>query len=255
MPRRSRSSVPSKKMKQTADRLLFTAPSPPPVTERREFTSTDPWRVLRITGEFVEGFDALADVHRAVAIFGSARVTEEDEWYQAAVTTGRLLSEANFAVITGGGPGIMEAGNRGAREAGVLSIGLNIELPHEEYGNAYVDRQIGFRYFFVCKTMFVKYSSAFVVFPGGFGTLDELFEALTLMQTEKIPNFVVVLMSSAYWSGLLDWLRTRAVAEGKIDLHDLDLLFVTDDPEEAVRRIVEVDGQRGLAKSRRKRDG
>ncbi len=190
-----------------------------------------------------------------MAIFGSARVTEEDEWYQAAVTTGRLLGEANFVVITGGGPGIMEAGNRGAREAGALSIGLNIELAHEEYDNAYVDRQIGFRYFFIRKTMFVKYSSAFVVFPGGFGTLDELFEALTLMQTEKIPNFVVVLMSSAYWSGLLDWLRTRAVAEGKIDLHDLDLLFVTDDPEEAVRRIVEVDGRRGPAKSRRKRDG
>lgn len=219
----------------TADAQLLTSR---PQVERRAFTSTDPWRVLRIMGEFVEGFDELSDVTSAVTIFGSARVDERDPWYQAARETARRLGEAGFAVITGGGPGIMEAGNRGAREGNALSVGLNIELPHEQHINPYVDREIDFRYFFVRKTMFVKYSCAFVVFPGGFGTLDELFEALTLMQTNRIDDFRVVLMSHAFWGGLLDWLRERVAAEGKIDRGDLELLYVTDDPADAVRAIV-----------------
>ncbi len=219
----------------TADEQLFAAP----VRERRSFTHTDPWRVFRIMGEFVQGFDEMSDVSHAVSIFGSARVGPEDPWYQACERTARLLGEAGFAVITGGGPGMMEAGNRGAREAGALSIGLNIELPHEQHINLYVDREIDFRYFFVRKTMFVKYSRAFVVFPGGFGTLDELFEALTLMQTKKISHFAVVLMSRNYWSGLVDWLKERLVAERKIAPEDMRLLHVTDEPEEAVRIIVD----------------
>lgn len=239
MSERSRSSDTDVHLRMADQQLLAT----PPLRERRAFTSTDPWRVFRIMGEFVEGFDSLSDVQRAVAIFGSARVDEQDAWYEMARTTARLLGEANFAVITGGGPGIMEAGNRGAQEGGATSIGLNIELPHEQHVNLFVDREIDFRYFFVRKTMFVKYSRAFIVFPGGFGTLDELFEALTLMQTEKIPNFLVVLMSTAYWAGLLDWLRERVAEEGKIDLDDLDLVKVTDDPHEAVRLILEAEGR------------
>jgi uncharacterized protein (TIGR00730 family) len=213
--------------------------------ERQAFTSTDPWRVLRILGEFVEGFDELSDLHSAVTVFGSARVREGDPWYVAARETGRLLGEAGFAVITGGGPGVMEAGNRGARDAGATSIGLNIELPHEQHVNPYVDREINFRYFFVRKTMFVKYSRAFVVFPGGFGTLDELFEALTLIQTGKVDNFKVVLMSRAYWGGLMAWLRDHVAAEGKIDPEDLNLLHLTDDPAEAVRIIVDAEDRAG----------
>jgi hypothetical protein len=201
--------------------------------------------VLRIVGEFVEGFEELAAVGSAVAIFGSARVTEDDPWCRAARETARLLGEAGFAVITGGGPGIMEAGNRGAREAGALSIGLNIELPHEQHHNPYIDRAIDFRYFFVRKTMFVKYSTAFIVFPGGFGTLDELFESLTLIQTGKVEHFQVVLMSTAYWQPLLDWLRTRVAAEGKIGLQDLDLMRLTDDPAEAVRIVIDSEIEAG----------
>jgi uncharacterized protein (TIGR00730 family) len=229
-------------VRHTADQQLLT---PPPMRERRAYTGTDPWRVLRITGEFVEGFDAMSDVHEAVSIFGSARAPEDDPWYQVARETARLLGEAKFAVITGGGGGMMEAGNRGAQEGGTLSVGLNIELPHEQHLNPYVDRQIDFRYFFVRKTMFVKYSCAFIVFPGGFGTLDELFESLTLIQTKKIEHFKVVLMSKDYWGGLLEWLRTRVLAEGKISPEDLDLVHVTDDPEDAVRVIVEAE--RGTA--------
>jgi uncharacterized protein (TIGR00730 family) len=238
------------KRTSTADAQLFL--SPPEALERKAFTSTDPWRVLRIMGEFVEGFDELSDLHSAVTVFGSARVRETDPWYRAARETGRLLGEAGFAVITGGGPGVMEAGNRGAREAGALSIGLNIELPHEQHTNPYVDLQINFRYFFVRKTMFVKYSRAFVVFPGGFGTLDELFEALTLIQTRKVENFKVVLMSREYWAGLLGWLRDRVSVEGKIDPVDLNLLHLTDDPAEAVRIIVEAE-TRGTTRPRRGR--
>jgi len=249
MSQPSRPSVRHASRPPTADAQLLSAPPPAAVSD---FTSTDPWRVLRIIGEFVEGFEELADVGTAVAIFGSARVGEDDPWYQAARETARLLGHAGFTVITGGGPGIMEAGNRGAREAGTLSIGLNIELPHEQHHNPYIDRAIDFRYFFVRKTMFVKYSTAFIVFPGGLGTLDELFESLTLIQTGKVDNFRVVLMSTAYWQPLLHWLRTCVAAEGKIGIEDLDLMQVTDDPAEAVRIVIDSEiraGRRSAASS------
>jgi len=242
MSRPSKSSVPRPRRGGTADAALLSVPS---TEERRAFTSTDPWRVLRIVGEFVEGFEELADVRAAVTIFGSARLPETDPWYQAARETARLLGKEGFSIITGGGPGIMEAANRGARDAEALSIGLNIELPHEQHANPYIDRGIDFRYFFVRKTMFVKYSSAFVVFPGGFGTLDEMFESLTLIQTGKIEHFKVVLMSRDYWAPLLDWLRSRVAGEGKISPKDLALLDVTDDPREAVRLVVESEIRAG----------
>ncbi|HWQ13117.1 MAG TPA: TIGR00730 family Rossman fold protein [Roseiflexaceae bacterium] len=210
------------------ERLL--APSP---SGAFEFRQTDTWRVLRIMGEFVEGFEALAEIERAVTIFGSARVRESDPMYQAALELARLLGEAGFTIITGGGPGIMEAGNRGAHESGATSVGLNIELPFEQGINPYVEIAVEFRYFFVRKTMLVKYAQAFVIFPGGFGTLDELFEALTLVQTGKVQNFPIILFGSAYWSGLLEWLRTTVLSEGKIARADLELLIVTDSPEEA----------------------
>lgn len=203
-----------------------------------DFTHSDPWRVFRIMGEFVEGFDALAHVGPAAAVFGSARVTPEDHAYSAARELGRLLARAGFAVITGGGPGIMEAANRGAREAGGRSIGCNIELPFEQETNPYVDIAINFRYFFVRKTMFVKYSEAFVIFPGGFGTMDELFEALTLIQTRKIRNFPVILYDSEYWSGLLHWIETKMLEEGKISPEDLHLVKLSNSPEEIVEIIV-----------------
>ncbi len=203
-----------------------------------DFTRTDPWRVFRIMGEFVEGFDTLAKIGPAVAVFGSARVLPDDPQYHAAEATARLLADAGFAVITGGGPGLMEAANKGAREAGGISIGCNIELPFEQGTNPWVEVSVNFRYFFVRKMMFVKYAEAFVIFPGGFGTMDELFEALTLIQTAKIRNFPVILFGTSYWAGLLDWIRAVMLEEGKISPHDLDLLFVTDSPEEAVRAIV-----------------
>lgn len=209
-----------------------------PARERREYTHTDPWRVLRITGEFIEGFDELADVEHAVAIFGSARARPGTPTYELAVETARRFGEANFAVITGGGPGVMEAGNKGARLSGTLSIGLNIELPHEQHVNEFVDRVINFRYFFVRKTMFVKYSSAFVFLPGGFGTLDEMFEALTLIQTGKIRDFPVVLLNRAYWSGLLAWLDAAGVQDGSLDPIDLARFHSTDDPADAVRHVI-----------------
>lgn len=192
----------------------------------------DAWRVFRIMGEFVEGFEALAHLGPAVSIFGSARVAEGDRHYEACVETARLLGEAGFAIITGGGPGIMEAANRGARAAGAPSVGCNIELPFEQHDNPYLDIGIDFRYFFVRKTMFVKYAQAFVIFPGGFGTLDELFEALTLIQTGKIHDFPVVLFGSDYFRGLTDWIRNTLAPEGKISADDLDLIHVTDDPVE-----------------------
>jgi hypothetical protein len=188
-------------------------------------------------GEFVEGFDALADVTDAVTIFGSARTPTTDPMYAKAVEVAKLLGQSGCAVITGGGPGIMEAGNLGAKEGGGLSIGLNIELPFEQGLNPHVERGIEFRYFFVRKTMFIKYSTAFVVFPGGFGTLDEMFEALTLIQTDKVKDFPVVLFGKAYWSGLLGWLRNTVAAEGKISPRDIDLMLLTDDPAECVRHI------------------
>lgn len=202
-----------------------------------EFTHTDTWRVFRIMGEFVEGFDELASVTRGVAIFGSARTRSDDPQYSAAQETAALLARAGFAVITGGGPGIMEAANRGALEAGGVSIGCNIELPFEQRPNPYQTRSVTFKYFFVRKTMFVKYSRAFVIFPGGYGTLDELFESLTLIQTRKIRNFPVVLFGSKYWGGMMDWIKNSLLAEGKVSEKDIDLLRVTDSPSEVVEII------------------
>jgi uncharacterized protein (TIGR00730 family) len=199
---------------------------------------TDPWRVLRIMGEFVEGFEKLGDVYDAVTMFGSARTTAEDPYYKKATETARLLAQAGFPIITGGGPGIMEAANRGAVEGGGVSVGCNIELPHEQGTNRYVRRSMYFRFFFVRKMMFAKYSMAFIVFPGGYGTMDELFEALTLIQTGKVKHFPVVLFGKDYWAGLLDWLKAKVVGEGKIDPGDLELFHVTDSPAEAARIII-----------------
>lgn len=201
------------------------------------FTHTDTWRVFRIMGEFVEGFDDLATITRGVSIFGSARTTEDDPYYRQAQETAGLLAEAGFAVITGGGPGIMEAANRGAKEAGGISIGCNIELPFEQAPNLYQTRSLTFNYFFVRKTMFVKYSTAFIIFPGGYGTLDELFESLTLIQTKKIKNFPVVLFGSKYWKGIVDWLKETALTENNINEEDLRLLYITDSPIEAVEIV------------------
>ena len=221
----------------TEDEILLAAPIPES-QKSVPFNQSDTWRIFRILGEFVEGFDSLADVGMAVSIFGSARTKPDHPQYQAAVETARLLGEAGFTIITGGGPGIMQAGNEGARKAGALSIGLNIELPFEQHDNPYVDLPINFRYFFARKTMFVKYAHGYVVFPGGFGTMDELFEALTLIQTGKISNFPVVLFDSAYWSGLIDWIKNTLAAEGKISPDDLDLLYITDSAEDARDHIV-----------------
>jgi uncharacterized protein (TIGR00730 family) len=202
------------------------------------FTRTDPWRVLRIMGEFIEGFDTLASIDRGVAIFGSARTGPDDPHYDKAVEVARLLAEAGFAIVTGAGPGIMEAANKGAREGGGRSIGCNIELPFEQGANPYVDTLVNFRYFFVRKTMFIKYSVAFIIFPGGFGTLDELFEALTLIQTGKIYQFPVILFGRHYWAGLVRWLQTRVLGERKISPGDMDLMLLTDDPAEACAAVV-----------------
>jgi len=199
-----------------------------------EFTHTDTWRVFRIMGEFVEGFDDLASVSRGVAIFGSARTAPEDPFYAAAQETAALLVRAGFAVITGGGPGIMEAANRGAFDAGGVSIGCNIELPFEQKPNPFQTRTLTFKYFFVRKTMFVKYSNAFVIFPGGYGTLDELFEALTLIQTRKIKNFPVVLFGSEYWGGMTKWLSDVILKAKNIADADVRLLHLTDSPSEVV---------------------
>ncbi len=234
--------------KATEDELLLERPKlPHPVPRmpaRAEFTREDPWRVLRILGEYVHGFDALAEVGTAVAIFGSARTRENDPMYAAARELAGRLAKMGFAIITGGGPGIMEAANRGARETGGLSIGCNIELPHEQSTNPYVDVSINFRYFFCRKTMFMKYSEGFVLFPGGFGTLDELFESLTLIQTGKIRRFPVIMFGSDYWGGMLEWMRRRLVEEAKIDPGDLDLMAVTDSPQAASELILERYQQR-----------
>jgi uncharacterized protein (TIGR00730 family) len=200
--------------------------------ELAAFTHTDPWRVLRIQGEFVHGINSLAEVGAAVAVFGSARFGPDTRYYAEARALGRKLAEAGFAVITGGGPGLMEAANRGAKEAGGSSIGCNIELPFEQQSNGFTTLSINFRYFFVRKTMFVKYSNGFAIFPGGFGTLDELFEALTLVQTGKINRFPIVLYDSAYWKGLLDWIETTQLGAGAISPEDLKLLILTDSVDE-----------------------
>jgi uncharacterized protein (TIGR00730 family) len=198
---------------------------------------TDPWRVLRIQSEFVEGFGALAELGPAVSVFGSARTTPDDAVYAMAEKVGAELVNAGYAVITGGGPGAMEAANKGARDAGGTSVGLGIELPFEQGLNRYVDLGVNFRYFFARKTMFVKYASGFIVLPGGFGTLDELFEAVTLVQTRKVTRFPIVLIGTSYWGGLLDWLRQTAADAGTISPADIDLLHLTDDVEEAVQIV------------------
>src|SRR5881398_2918787 len=218
---------------------------PPTTTDQRlldrrgpsDWVHTDPWRVLRIQAEFVEGFGLLAELPRAVSVFGSARTPPGTPEYADAERIGAALARAGYAVITGGGPGLMEAVNKGCCEAGGTSVGLGIELPFEQRINDWVDVGLNFRYFFARKTMFVKYAQAFVVMPGGFGTMDELFEALTLVQTGKVTSFPVILFGSAYWSGLVDWLRTTMLGEHKINEVDLDLMHVTDDVEDVVDTI------------------
>ena len=233
-PRRRRGGVTLRRSlagASTTDQRLLDARGP------SVWVHTDPWRVLRIQSEFVEGFGALAGLGPAVSIFGSARTAPGTSEYDTARDLAAALATAGYAVITGGGPGIMEAANRGAVEAGGVSVGLGIELPFEQSVNEWVDIAVEFRYFFARKTMFVKYAQAFVVFPGGFGTLDELFESLTLVQTGKVTSFPVVLVGTDYWSGLLSWLRETMLREGKVSAHDLDLLHVTDDVDEVVRLI------------------
>ena len=224
------------------EQLLQHLPSP---AEREEAVRvSDSWRVLRIMGEFVWGFDNLADVKDGVTIFGSARTKADNPYYEQARETGRLLALQKIPVITGGGPGIMEAGNQGAAEGSGLSIGCNIELPFEQRGNEFANRALYFKFFFVRKTMFVKYSTAFIVFPGGYGTLDELFEALTLIQTGKVSNFPVILFGKSYWQGMVDWLEQTAVGAGNIGPSDLNLFHVTDDPKEAVRIVLDARARR-----------
>lgn len=206
---------------------------------KSDFRTTDPWRVMRIQAEFVEGFDKLAGIEKGVSIFGSARTHPDDPQYLAAVEVARLLGTQGFSILTGAGPGIMEAANKGAKLAGAPSYGCNIELPFEQGANPYVDTLVSFRYFAVRKTMFIKYSSAFIIFPGGFGTFDEMFEALTLIQTGKISQFPVVLFGTHYWAGLVRWIRSRVLAERKISPGDMDLMVMTDDPAEAARVVEE----------------
>jgi uncharacterized protein (TIGR00730 family) len=219
--------------KLTDDEVLLRSPEP-----QDDYKTSDSWRVFRIMGEFVGGFDQLAAITRGVSIFGSARTPEDDQYYEAARETARLLAELGFEIITGGGPGIMEAANRGAREAGAISIGCNIELPMEQHPNPYQNRSLTFKYFFVRKTMFIKYSNAYIIFPGGFGTMDELFEALTLIQTRKIRNFPVVLFGSQYWRGLLAWITSTMLHEKMINADDLGLIHLTDSPRDAVDFIL-----------------
>jgi uncharacterized protein (TIGR00730 family) len=232
---------PRRGIKTTEDEELLnrTVPTLPRACapELAAFTHGDPWRVLRIQSEFVYGINALAEVGAGIAVFGSARIGHDSPYYAQARTLGRMLAEAGFAVITGGGPGVMEAANRGAFEAGGISIGCNIELAFEQHKNPYLTIGIDFRYFFVRKTMFVKYSNGFVIFPGGFGTLDELFESLTLVQTRKISRFPIVLFGTDYWRGLIDWVKSTQIAAGMVAPEDLELLILTDSLED-VRDIM-----------------
>jgi len=221
----------------TSDQRLLASGNEP------DWVHGDPWRVMRIQSEFVEGFGALAEVGPAVSVFGSARTKPDEPEYALAVAVGAALVQAGYAVITGGGPGIMEATNRGASEAGGLSIGLGIELPFEQRMNDWVDLGVNFRYFFARKTCFVKYSQGFVVLPGGFGTLDELFESLTLVQTHKVTGFPIVLIGKDYWKGLLGWMRSTVVPRGNINAPDLDLIQLVDDPAEAVHLVCERDAE------------
>ncbi len=214
-----------------------------------DWVHTDPWRVLRIQAEFVEGFGLLAELGQAVAVFGSARSLAGSREYERAEQIGAGLAKAGYAVITGGGPGVMEAANKGAASAGGVSVGLGIELPMEQGLNEYVEIGLEFRYFFVRKTMFVKYAQAFVVLPGGFGTLDELFEAVTLVQTGKITKFPIVLVGSAYWNGLRTWISDTILAEGKVSAGDPDLIKVIDDPDEVVQVICDAHSQNPVKRS------
>ena len=229
----------------TDDEVLLRSPEPDD-----DYKTSDSWRVFRILGEFVSGFDNLATITKGVSVFGSARTNENDSNYQAAMETGRLLAEAGFEIITGGGPGIMEAANRGAFAAGKVSVGCNIELPFEQKPNPYLTKSLTFKYFFVRKTIFIKYSNAYIIFPGGFGTMDELFEALTLIQTRKIRNFPVVLFGSQYWQGLLAWLSSTMLNERNINSEDLGLIHLTDSPKDAVNFIIRTceAGENGFAK-------
>ncbi|HUQ43554.1 MAG TPA: TIGR00730 family Rossman fold protein [Candidatus Limnocylindria bacterium] len=226
----------------TEDRKLLEPSS------RSAFLQTDTWRALRILSEFVKGFDALADIGHAITVFGSARVTEETPAYKMAREIGRLLAKEGYAVITGGGPGVMEAANRGCQEGGGLSVGCNIELPHEQSINDYVDLGVEFRYFFARKTMFVKYADGFVILPGGYGTMDELFEALTLIQTGKIRHFPVILVGSAFFGGFIEWIKSKLLGEGMISPEDIDLIQVTDDPEEVVEIFRKASRRKAEAK-------
>ncbi len=221
---------------ETTDQRLLDTTGP------ADWVHEDPWRVMRIQSEFVEGFGALAELGPAISVFGSARTPLDSPEYEAGVRIGRALTEAGFGVITGGGPGAMEAANKGALEAGGTSVGLGIELPFEQGLNQYVDIGVNFRYFFVRKTMFVKYAQGFVVLPGGLGTLDELFEAMTLVQTRKVTRFPIVLFGSEYWQGLIDWLHKSVVAQGKASARDIDLFHVTDDIDEAVAVVTKDAG-------------
>jgi uncharacterized protein (TIGR00730 family) len=217
----------------TDDEVLLRSPEP-----EDAYRTSDSWRVFRILGEFVNGFDELATIMRGVSIFGSARTPVDDPMYNAARETGYLLGAAGFEIITGGGPGIMEAANRGGHDAGAISVGCNIQLPFEQMPNPYLTKSLTFKYFMVRKTMFIKYSNAYVIFPGGFGTMDELFEALTLIQTRKIRNFPVVLFGSQYWRGMLSWLTSTMLNEKMINPEDLSLIHLTDSPKDAVDFIV-----------------
>jgi uncharacterized protein (TIGR00730 family) len=238
--------------KQRGPAVLRRAQVQPSTTDQRlldtrgpsDWVHTDPWRVLRIQAEFVEGFGLLSELPSAVSVFGSARTRQDDPEYAIGEKLGAALARAGYAVITGGGPGIMEAVNKGCCEAGGISVGLGIELPFEQRINDWVDVGLNFRYFFARKTMFVKYAQAFVVLPGGFGTMDELFEALTLVQTGKVTSFPVVLFGIDYWRGLVDWLRSTMLANHKVNEVDLDLITLTDDVDEAVRTIVGADKTR-----------
>ena len=241
---RPRVTYPPPYTKETEDERMLEAPTAEDEATRVLKVGKDAWRVFRIMGEFVEGYDELARLGPAVTFFGSSRVTPGDPMYQKCVVTARKMGEAGFAVITGGGPGMMEAANRGAREANVESVGCNIELPFEQGLNPFVDVGVEFRYFFVRKTMFLKYAQAFVIFPGGYGTMDELFESLTLIQTGKVRNFPVVLFGTEYWGGMMDWLRDKMAGEGKISVEDLDLIFLTDDPDEAAAHVVSIYNKR-----------
>jgi uncharacterized protein (TIGR00730 family) len=224
--------IPPKPKDELEDRKLLDRAT------REEMLQSESWRVLRIQSEIVTGFQHLADVYPAVTIFGSARTALADRYYDEAVRTAKLIGEAGFAIITGGGPGIMSAGNQGAREAGALSIGCNIELPFEQTINTYLDKAMTFRYFFVRKLMFVKYSEAFITFPGGFGTLDELFDALVLIQTRKISDFPVILYGRDYWAGLIEWLRRVVLSANNITQEDVDSIHVVDTPEEVRDQVV-----------------